>query len=72
MIQSVQWWLGSAVRPTSIAYRHLSPAYLGDVLECGGTVTDVDDDGFSADLWVRTHSDVVTTSGRATFSWGDG
>ena len=28
--------------------------------------------GFSADLWVRTHSDVVTTSGRATFSWGDG
>ena len=71
MIQSVQWWLGQTARLASISYRHSSPAYLGDVLECGGTVTEVHDDGFSVDLWVRKEGDVVTTSGSARFSWAD-
>jgi hydroxyacyl-ACP dehydratase HTD2-like protein with hotdog domain len=71
MIQSVQWWLGTDVRPTAISYRHSAPAYLGDVLECGGNVTDVDDEGFTVDLWVRKEDDVVTTSGTASFAWAD-
>jgi len=76
MIQAVQWWLGPAARLQSISYRHSNPAYLGDVLTCGGTITEVDRDAgtFSADLWVnKTDQEngdddpTVTTSGVAIF-----
>ncbi|MFT7476124.1 MAG: hydroxyacyl-ACP dehydratase HTD2-like protein with hotdog domain [Verrucomicrobiales bacterium] len=73
MIQAVQWWLGSTAEMKSISYRHSSPAYLGDSLTCGGTVTGVDAEvgTFSADLWVKktdtTGDEIVTTSGVATF-----
>jgi hydroxyacyl-ACP dehydratase HTD2-like protein with hotdog domain len=70
MIQSVQWWLGSHARLKSITYRHSAPAYLGDELECGGTITEVSEDGFSTELWVRKADGTVTTSGTATFVWG--
>ena len=69
MIQSIEWWLGRSVKLTSIKYRHSAPAYLGDVLECGGTITEVNASGFTADLWVRKGRDAVTTSGTATFDW---
>lgn len=75
MIQAVQWWLGSSAEMRTISYRHSSPAYLGDSLMCGGTVTEVDPEAgtFSADLWVKKITndedgeDIVTTSGVATF-----
>jgi len=78
MIQSVQWWLGTSAEMKSIAYRHSSPAYLGDSLTCGGTVTEVDEEAgtFGAELWVKKTDDsgengdmgeTVTTSGVATF-----
>lgn len=73
MIQAVQWWLGTSAELRSISYRHSSPAYLGDSLTCGGTVTEVDEAAgtFSAELWVKksddTGDEVVTTSGVATF-----
>ncbi len=77
MIQAVQWWLGPSAELMKIAYRHSSPAYLGDSLTCGGTVTDVDNDAgtFSVDLWVKKTNnaegnegeEIVTTSGVATF-----
>jgi len=73
MIQAVQWWLGTTAEMKSISYRHWQPAYLGDSLLCGGTITDVDEeaDTFSADLWVRKTNDsgeeIVTTSGVAAF-----
>jgi hydroxyacyl-ACP dehydratase HTD2-like protein with hotdog domain len=69
MIQSVQWWLGPDAELRTITYRHSAPAYLGDRLECGGTVTEVTDDGFTTDLWVRKADGTVTTSGAATFAW---
>ena len=74
MIQAVQWWLGPDVRPRAISYRHSSPAYAGDRLRCGGTVTAVDrvTGTFETELWVRKTGDdggdVVTTSGTATFN----
>lgn len=77
MIQAVQWWLGTSAEMQSISYRHSSPAYLGDSLTCGGTVTAVDSDAgtFTADLWVKKTDgsegnegeEIVTTSGVATF-----
>ena len=79
MIQSVQWWLGPTAELKAISYRHFAPAYLGDVLTCGGTVTAVDAESgtFSVDLWVRKQGEptpaggavepTVTTSGTATF-----
>jgi hydroxyacyl-ACP dehydratase HTD2-like protein with hotdog domain len=71
LMQAVQWWLGSEIRPTKIAYRHSAPAYLGDTLECGGSVTEVRDNSFDVDLWVRKLDGTVTTSGTATFNRSD-
>lgn len=67
MVQAVQRWLGRTARLRAITYRHSAPAYLGDELECGGTVTESDDATFTADLWVRKVDGTVTTSGTATF-----
>jgi len=69
MIQSVQWWLGPDAELRTITYRHSAPAYLGDSLECGGIVTEVTGDEFTAELWVRKADGTVTTSGMATFAW---
>lgn len=67
MVQTVRRWLGRAARLRSITYRHLAPAYLGDALECGGTVIEVDRDQVRFDLWVRKEDGTVTTTGTATF-----
>ena len=69
MTQSVERWLGPVVRLRSVTYRHLAPAYLGDSLECGGTVTasDSSDAAIDLDLWIRKRDGTVTTSGKATF-----
>jgi hydroxyacyl-ACP dehydratase HTD2-like protein with hotdog domain len=69
LTQSVERWLGPAIRLRSVAYRHLSPAYLGDSLECGGTVTATDPAAslVDFDLWVRKTDGTVTTSGSASF-----
>lgn len=66
MTQSVHRWLGRKAQLRSITYRHLAPAYLGDTLECGGTVSEVDDGRLTMDLWVRK-GDTVTTTGTAIF-----
>lgn len=67
LVQSVERWLGRRARLQSVRYRHLSPAYLGDVLECGGTVQDISDGTATFELWVRKTDGTVTTSGSATF-----
>ena len=67
MVQSVQRWLGRAARLRSITYRHLAPAYLGDSLECGGTVTETEGNEMKVELWVRKADGTVTTTGNATF-----
>lgn len=64
-MQTAESWLGDAARLRSINYRHLAPAYLGDELECGGTVTGADDDGIDLDLWVRKADGTITTEGKA-------
>ena len=69
MIQTVQWWLGPEAKLRNITYRHSAPAYLGDTLECGGTITEVRADGFDAELWARKPDGTVTTSGVAGFEW---
>lgn len=68
MVQSVQRWLGGPARLRTVTYRHLAPAYLGDTLECGGTVTAVEDGAVALDLWVRKADGTVTTQGTAEFS----
>ncbi len=69
LTQSVERWLGPGMRLRSVNYRHLAPAYLGDVLECGGTVTASDPSAptIELDLWVRKSDGTVTTSGKAVF-----
>ena len=68
MMHAVQSWLGVRVRPRSVTYRHFAPAYVGDGLECGGTVTAVEEDSFDADLWVRKTDGTITTRGSASFN----
>jgi hydroxyacyl-ACP dehydratase HTD2-like protein with hotdog domain len=67
MIQSVTRWLGRSARLVSTSYRHLGPAYLGDELECGGSVTEIDGRRVTFELWVRKADGTVTTKGNATF-----
>jgi predicted thioesterase len=50
-----------------LTYRHLAPAYVGEELECGGTVTDVDGDTVDCELFVRKSDGTVTTTGTARF-----
>lgn len=66
MVQTVHRWLGRDARLRSITYRHLAPAYLGDTLDCGGTVTDVDGETMTVELWIRK-GETITTSGTAVF-----
>lgn len=65
LIQTAESVMGRAARLESISYRHKAPAYLGDRLECGGTVTGADEDGLDLELWVRKSDGTVTTTGTA-------
>jgi hydroxyacyl-ACP dehydratase HTD2-like protein with hotdog domain len=70
MIQAAQSWLGRSAQIRSITYRHKAPAYLGDTLECGGTVVAIDPMAGTVDLelWARKTDGTVTTEGTATFA----
>lgn len=65
--QTARQGLGRSARLRTITYRHLAPAYLGDTLESGGTVTSIDGERVALDLWVRKDDGTVTTTGTATF-----
>lgn len=65
LVQTAESWLGDRVRIASISYRHLAPAYLGDELECGGTVSSVEEDEIEVDLWIRKADGTTTTTGTA-------
>jgi hydroxyacyl-ACP dehydratase HTD2-like protein with hotdog domain len=68
LVQCVEQWLDRP-RLRSLNYRHLAPAYLGESLDCGGTVVEIDRDQgwFEVDLWARKDDGTVTTSGRGRF-----
>jgi 3-methylfumaryl-CoA hydratase len=65
LVQTAERWLGDRVRLASISYRHLAPAYLGDELQCGGTVTSSDASGLDLELWARKSDGTITTTGKA-------
>lgn len=66
MVQAAHRHLGRDTRLRTVTYRHLAPAYLGDTLDCGGTITAVDGRRVTCELWVR-RGDTVTTAGTAVF-----
>lgn len=68
--QTARSALGPGARVRSITYRHLAPAYVGERLESGGTVTSVDGDRVELELWVRKDDGTVTTTGTAIFEIG--
>ncbi|MGA7273037.1 MAG: hypothetical protein WB239_18355 [Acidimicrobiia bacterium] len=67
LIQTAERWLGDGARLRTVSYRHLAPAYLGESLECGGTVTGADEEGIDLDLWVRKTDGTTTTTAKARF-----
>lgn len=67
LMQTAQGFLGEDAHIASITYRHKAPAYLGDTLVCGGSVTAVDGNRVTLDLWARKPDGTVTTEGRAEF-----
>lgn len=70
LVQAAQQALGGDARLRSISYRHLAPAYLGDTLECGGTVTDGEGGTVTAELWIRKSDGTITTTGTGVFEVG--
>ena len=69
LVRTVESWLGDRARLESISYRHLAPAYLGDALECGGTVTESNEDGVDLELFAKSQEGDVTTTGKARMTW---
>ncbi len=65
LVQTAETWLGDRARLASISYRHLAPAYIGDTLECGGTVVEAADNGLELELWARKSDGTITTTGKA-------
>ena len=65
MMQAALTGLHEGAKLTSITYRHKAPAYLGDTLECGGSVVEVDGDTLTLELWARKLDGTVTTEGTA-------
>ncbi len=74
MSQCAASYLGPGARLASLEYRHQAPAYLGDRLECGGSVAGVDPRSATVeiDLWVRNQDGSVTTQGRGVFAYENG
>lgn len=68
MVQAAESFLADVGALRSISYRHLAPAYLGQVLECGGVVTGAHEDRIDLELWARKADGTTTTSGIARFS----
>ena len=68
LVQAAQRFLGREARLRSLTYRHLAPAYLGDELECGGSVTSVEGNQVEIELFVRKTDGTVATAGTATFA----
>lgn len=69
LMRTIEAWLDGRGRVESISYRHLTPSYLGDVLQCGGTVTDADDTSAELEVFVRKNDGTVTTTGKARVRW---
>lgn len=69
LVQTAESWLGDRARLETISYRHLAPAYLGDVLECGGAVTALGDSGVELEMYAMNQVSTVTTTGKAQMSW---
>ena len=69
LVQTIEAWLDGRGRIDSISYRHLAPAYLGDVLECGGEVTNDDDSIVELHVFTRKEDGTVTTTGKAGVRW---
>lgn len=69
LVQTAEAWLGDRARMEAISYRHLTPAYIGDVLECGGAVTAADDTGVELELYAMNQVETVTTTGKARMKW---
>ena len=67
LAQTAQRFLGREARLRSLTYRHLAPTYLGDKLECGGSVTSVEGNHVEIELFVRKSDGTVATAGTATF-----
>ena len=71
LVQSARRWLGSGATLKSVRYRHHAPAYLGDTLVCGGSVTDLDESEGTVELelWLKKGDDTTTTTGVAVFAF---
>jgi len=69
LVRTVEDWIGARGRLVSISYRHLSAAYLGDELECGGSVASTNEEGVDVELFVRKVGGDVTTTGKGRLQW---
>ena len=67
MMQAAQSAMGAGASIRSITYRHKAPAYLGDTMECGGTIAAVDGPTVTLELFARKPDGTVTTEGTATY-----
>ncbi len=64
--QIVEEWIGDAGVLSKIEYSNRIACYIGETLTAGGTVTAVEDDAVSVEVFVRNQAGAVVAPGVAT------
>ena len=64
--QVVELWLGDDGRLTKIEYSNRMASYIGETLTAGGTVTEVDGDTVSIEVFIKNEAGDVLAPGVAT------
>ena len=64
--QTVELWLGDAGRLTKIEYSNRQASYVGETLTAGGTVTAVDGDTVTVEVFIKNEAGDVVAPGVAT------
>lgn len=71
ILQAALAWAGHGVSPHSFTYRHLSPAYVGEVITCGGLVSAIDaaERRVTCSMWSENQDGAKLTVGDVVLQW---
>jgi hydroxyacyl-ACP dehydratase HTD2-like protein with hotdog domain len=71
ILQAALAWAGHDVSPYSFAFRHLSPAYVDEVITCGGEVTAIEatERRVTCSLWSKNKDGAKLTVGDVVLQW---
>lgn len=71
IVQAALAWAGHGVSPYSFTFRHLSPAYVNEVIICGGQISAIDaaDRQVTCSMWSENKDGAKLTVGDVVLQW---